>query len=52
MDQTLNVDDPLRRSTDEIFEYACHGGNSGLASILAGACAQERSEVTAHRRRL
>ena len=34
---------PLRRSNDEIFEYACHEGNSGMVGILAGARAQERA---------
>jgi hypothetical protein len=34
---------PLRRSADEVFEYACHEGNTGMAGILAGARAQERA---------
>ena len=34
---------PLRRSNDEIFEYACHEGNTGMVGILAGARAQERA---------
>ena len=34
---------PLRRSTDPIFEYACHEGNLGMHGILAGARAQETS---------
>ena len=34
---------PLRRSTDPIFEYACHEGNLGMAGILTGARAQEAS---------
>jgi hypothetical protein len=34
---------PLRRSPDELFEYACHEGNSGMAGILAGARAAERA---------
>src|SRR5579871_127944 len=32
---------PLGRSTEPIFEYACHEGNEGLAGILAGARADE-----------
>jgi hypothetical protein len=28
---------PLRRSSDEVFEYACHEGNVGMIGILAGA---------------
>lgn len=27
---------PLERSTDPVYEYACHEGNHGLAGILAG----------------
>ncbi len=34
---------PLRRSPDELFEYACHEGNSGMVGILAGARAAERT---------
>ena len=34
---------PLRHSPDELFEYACHEGNSGMVGILAGARAAERS---------
>lgn len=35
---------PLRRSSDEIFEYACHEGNVGMVGILAGARAQEPAQ--------
>ena len=28
---------PLRRTDGPLFEYACHEGNVGLTSILAGA---------------
>ena len=34
---------PLRQSADEVFEYACQEGNSGMAGILAGARAEERA---------
>ena len=34
---------PLRRSPDELFEYACHEGNTGMVGILAGARAAERT---------
>ncbi len=34
---------PLRHSRDELFEYACHEGNSGMVGILAGARAAERA---------
>jgi hypothetical protein len=36
---------PLRRTTDRVFEYACHEGNEGLAGILAGARAEETAEA-------
>ena len=36
---------PLQRTTDRIFEYACHEGNSGLAGILSGARAEEAAEL-------
>jgi hypothetical protein len=32
---------PLRHSPHQIYEYACHEGNEGLAGILAGARAEE-----------
>jgi hypothetical protein len=38
---------PLRHSNDEIYEYACHEGNSGMVGILAGARAQERAAAEA-----
>jgi hypothetical protein len=34
---------PLRRSSDPLYEYACHEGNLGLAGILSGARAQEQA---------
>ena len=51
----LTIDDPgtwtrpwsftlmLRRANHPMYEYACHEGNYGLAGILTGARAQERS---------
>ena len=51
----ITIDDPgtwtrpwsftlmLRRANHPMYEYACHEGNYGLAGILAGARAQERS---------
>jgi hypothetical protein len=51
----ITIDDPgtwtkpwslmisLRRSSDPLYEYACHEGNIGMAGILAGARAAERS---------
>jgi hypothetical protein len=32
---------PLRRTGEDMFEYACHEGNYGLPAILRGARAQE-----------
>jgi len=32
---------PLKRTGEEMFEYACHEGNYGLPAILRGARAQE-----------
>jgi hypothetical protein len=34
---------PLKRSTDQIYEYACHEGNYALPGVLAGARMQERA---------
>jgi hypothetical protein len=34
---------PLKRSSDPLYEYACHEGNYGLQGILAGARAEERA---------
>ena len=36
---------PLRRSSDAVFEYACHEGNIGMAGIMAGARALEQGEA-------
>jgi hypothetical protein len=33
---------PLRRTDDQIYEYACHEGNYALPGILAGAREQEK----------
>jgi hypothetical protein len=39
---------PLKRSNQQVYEYACHEGNSGLYGILAGARAEEKaSEIAA-----
>jgi hypothetical protein len=35
---------PLKRTTDLLYEYECHEGNTGLAGILAGARADEKAE--------
>jgi hypothetical protein len=36
---------PMRKSTEVLYEYACHEGNSGMAGILAGARAMEKAAV-------
>ncbi len=36
---------PLRRSSDAVFEYACHEGNIGMAGIMAGARALEKADA-------
>lgn len=38
---------PLRSTSDRVFEYACHEGNSGMIGILAGARAEERAAAAA-----
>jgi hypothetical protein len=35
---------PLQRSRAQVFEYACHEGNLGLAGILAGSRAEEKEQ--------
>jgi len=34
---------PMKKSSELIYEYACHEGNFALKNILAGARAQEKS---------
>ena len=38
---------PLRRTTNLMYEYACHEGNEGMEGILRGARALERDEAAA-----
>jgi hypothetical protein len=40
---------PLTQSTEHIYEYACHEGNTGLEGILAGARAEEKRARTGSR---
>jgi hypothetical protein len=56
---SVTVDDPktwtkpwtfmvrLKRSDDQIYEYACHEGNVAMIGILAGARADEAKEAAA-----
>ena len=37
---------PLRRSDDQIFEYACHEANYGMTNLLQGARTVEREAGT------
>jgi hypothetical protein len=37
------VELPARRSTESIYEYACHEGNYGLVGILTGHRAEEKA---------
>ena len=37
---------PLSRSSDVLYEYACHEGNYGLVGILAGARVQEAEALS------
>ena len=38
---------PLKKSNEQIFEYACHEGNVGMFGALSGARAQEREAAAA-----
>jgi len=42
---------PMSPSNGQIYEYACHEGNYGLANILAGARADERKAAESGTRR-
>ena len=37
----------LKRSNEQVYEYACHEGNYAMADILAGARAQEKAQAPA-----
>jgi len=41
---------PLRKSTDTLYEYACHEGNYAIAGVLAGARAQEKTGAANQRK--
>ena len=36
---------PLKRTTEQLYEYACHEGNYGLEGILAGARAKDKADA-------
>ena len=35
---------PMKKALGQLFEYACHEGNYGMAGVLAGARAEEKAE--------
>ena len=37
----------MRRTTDDVFEYACHEGNYAMGNILRGARLLEREAMAA-----
>jgi hypothetical protein len=41
---------PLRPSKKAVYEYACHEGNYGLESILAGARREEQAAENAEQK--
>lgn len=41
---------PMAKTTDRLYEYACHEGNYGLSGILAGARAGEKTAAEAARK--
>jgi len=41
--QPWTIELPMEKTSDAVFEYACHEGNYGLAGILSGARAQEKN---------
>jgi hypothetical protein len=45
--QKWTVDFPMPRVEGEIYEYACHEGNYGLRTVLAGARAEEAAAAKA-----
>lgn len=38
---------PMTKSSERMYEYACHEGNYGMFGILEGARAQEKAEAEA-----
>jgi hypothetical protein len=49
--RSWTVELPARRSTEAIYEYACHEGNYGLAGILQGHRAEEKAAAAATTKR-
>jgi hypothetical protein len=42
---------PLRRTTEQLYEYACHEGNYGIAGVLRGARLEEKESAGSQRKR-
>jgi hypothetical protein len=40
---------PMRKSQEQIFEYACHEGNYGMSGLLRGARTVEKDQATSTR---
>jgi hypothetical protein len=49
--RSWTVELPARRSTEAIYEYACHEGNYGLEGILKGHRAEEKAAATTQTKR-
>ncbi|MEO2198567.1 MAG: hypothetical protein ABGY72_21125, partial [bacterium] len=44
-----SVEVPMARSSDQVWEFACHEGNYGMDGILAGHRADERAAASESR---
>jgi hypothetical protein len=40
----------MSKTTDPLYEYACHEGNYGMTNLLSGARAQEKAAAEAGKR--
>jgi hypothetical protein len=40
------IEVPMRKSSDPVYEYACHEGNYSLQGVLAGARADEKTSAS------
>ena len=43
--KSWTVSIPMTKSTEPLYEYACHEGNYGMKNLLSGARAQEKAEI-------
>jgi len=44
--KTWKIEVPMRKSSDPVYEYACHEGNYSLQGVLAGARADEKTSAS------